>query len=61
LTEQKTTTVIRLLEELRRDLPMVHDRHDADAATLQLPTDAAKILSALEEARRLDDDEETRG
>ena len=28
LTEQKTTKLIRLLEELRRDLPMVKDRHD---------------------------------
>src|SRR5579863_6410666 len=26
LTEQKTTTLIRLIEELRRDLPMVPDR-----------------------------------
>jgi uncharacterized membrane protein len=48
LTEQKTTTVIRLLEELRRDLPMVRDRHDADAASLQEPTDATQILTALE-------------
>lgn len=60
LTEQKTTTVIRLLEELRRDLPMVHDRHDADPATLQLPTDATKILTALEGARRADEDEDTK-
>ncbi len=49
LTEQKTTTLIRLLEELRHDLPMVHDRHDPDAATLQLATDATQILTALEE------------
>ncbi len=49
LTEQKTTTLIRLLEELRRDLPMVRDRHDPDAATLQAPTDATQILTALEQ------------
>ena len=48
LTEQKTTTLIRLLEELRRDLPMVRDRHDPDAATLQQRTDPTQILSALE-------------
>ena len=30
LTEQKTTTIIRLLEELRHDLPMVKDRHDPE-------------------------------
>ena len=55
LTEQKTTTLIRLIEELRRDLPMVPDRHDADAATLQVPTDAKQILSALEEKERSDE------
>jgi uncharacterized membrane protein len=52
LTEQKTTTLIRLLEELRRDLPMVQDRHDADAATLQVPTDPTQILTALEKELR---------
>ena len=54
LTEQKTTTLIRLIEELRRDLPMVPDRHDADAATLQVPTDANQILSALEDKEHAD-------
>jgi uncharacterized membrane protein len=48
LTEQKTTKLVHLLEELRRDLPMVRDRHDADATKLQQPTDATEILSALE-------------
>ncbi len=57
LTEQKTTILIRLLEELRRDLPMVHDRHDADAATLQLPTDANQILTALEAKQRSDEED----
>jgi uncharacterized membrane protein len=52
LTEQKTTTVIRLLEELRRDLPMVRDRHDPDAATLQQPTDATQIMTALEKEQQ---------
>jgi uncharacterized membrane protein len=55
LTEQKTTTLIRLIEELRRDLPMVPDRHDADAVTLQVPTDANQILSALEEKEQADE------
>jgi uncharacterized membrane protein len=60
LTEQKTTTIIRLLEELRRDLPMVRDRHDPDAATLQVPTDATQILTALEKEQRAGQ-EETKG
>jgi uncharacterized membrane protein len=50
LTEQKVTKLIHLLEELRHDLPMVRDRHDAVAAALQLPTDTAQVLSALEGA-----------
>jgi uncharacterized membrane protein len=54
-----TTIVIRLLEELRRDLPMVRDRHDPDAATLQQRTDPTSILSALEKDRNrpLSDDD----
>ncbi|HXR19614.1 MAG TPA: DUF1003 domain-containing protein [Steroidobacteraceae bacterium] len=49
LTEQKTTKLIHLLEELRHDLPMVHDRHDAVAAVMQTPTDPRQVLEALEE------------
>jgi uncharacterized membrane protein len=48
LTEQKTTKLVHLMEELRRDLPMVRDRHDPDAAKLQQPTDTTEILTALE-------------
>jgi uncharacterized membrane protein len=49
LTEQKVTKLIHLLEELRRDLPMVRDRHDPEAASLQARTDTAQMLSALED------------
>lgn len=49
LTEQKVTKLIRLIEELRRDMPMVKDRHDQQAAALQEPADANQVLSALEE------------
>ncbi len=49
LTEQKVTKLIHLLEELRRDLPMVRDRHDAEAMALQRRTDTAQMLSALED------------
>jgi len=48
LTEQKVTKLIHLLEELRRDLPMVADRHDSEAFALQRHTDPAQVLSALE-------------
>jgi uncharacterized membrane protein len=49
LTEQKVTKLIHLIEELRRDLPMVKDRHDVQATALQERADAAQVLSAIEE------------
>ncbi len=49
LTEQKVTKLIHLVEELRRDLPMVKDREDRQAALLQESADAAAVISAIEE------------
>jgi uncharacterized membrane protein len=49
MTEQKATKIISLLEELRRDLPMVKDRYDPQAASLAQKTDALDVLSAIEE------------
>jgi uncharacterized membrane protein len=49
LTEQKVTKLIHLLEELRKDMPMVKDRHDPQAAALQEHTDALQVVSAIEE------------
>ncbi len=49
LTEQKVTKLIHLVEELRRDLPMVKDREDRQAAVLQESADAAAVISAIEE------------
>jgi uncharacterized membrane protein len=49
LTEQKVTKLIHLIEELRRDLPMVKDRHDPQATALQERADTARVLSAIEE------------
>ncbi len=49
LTEQKVTKLIRLIEELRRDLPMVKDRHDAQATAMQERADSAQVVSAIEE------------
>jgi uncharacterized membrane protein len=49
LTEQKVTKLIRLIEELRRDLPMVKDRHDAQATAMQERADTARVVSAIEE------------
>jgi uncharacterized membrane protein len=47
LTEQKVTKVIHLIEELRRDLPMVKDRHDPQAEILQQKADTVQVVSAL--------------
>ncbi len=49
LTEQKVTKLIHLMEELRRDLPMVRDRHDPQAAVMQEIADTGQVLSAIEE------------
>lgn len=51
LTEQKTTTIIRLLEELRHDLPMIRDRHDPEAMELQKSVDPDEVLAAIEDRR----------
>lgn len=55
LTEQKTTKLIELIEELRRDLPMVKDRHDPEASALQQPTDPHQVLAALDQRRDSDE------
>jgi uncharacterized membrane protein len=49
LTEQKTAKLIDLLEELRRDLPNVKDRHDPEAAALQRSMNPDAVLAALDE------------
>jgi uncharacterized membrane protein len=49
LTEQKAAKLIDLLEELRRDLPNVRNRHDPDAAALRQSMNPALVLAALDE------------
>jgi uncharacterized membrane protein len=49
LTEQKVTKLIHLVEELRRDLPMVKDREDPQAQALQEVADTAAVISAIDE------------
>src|SRR5450631_3255505 len=49
LTEQKAAKLIDLLEELRRDLPNVKDRHDAEAVALQRSMNPDQVLAALDE------------
>ncbi len=49
LTEQKAAKLIDLLEELRRDLPNVKNRHDPKVAFLQQPMNPDLVLAALDE------------
>ena len=49
LTEQKTAKLIELLEELRRDLPNVENRHDPEAAALKQSMNPDQVLAALAE------------
>jgi uncharacterized membrane protein len=49
LTEQKVTKLIDLIEELRRDLPNVKDRHDPEAEVLQQSMSPDMVLAALDE------------
>lgn len=51
LTEQKAAKLIDLVEELRRDLPNVRNRHDSDAAALQQSMNPDLVLAALDERR----------
>ena len=55
LTEQKAAKLIDLLEELRRDLPNVRDRHDSDAAVLRQAMSRDLVLAALDERSELDE------
>lgn len=48
LAEQKATKLIQLVEELRRDLPMVKNRHDPEAEALKQPTDPHQVLATLD-------------
>lgn len=57
LTEQKVTKLIHLLEELRRDLPMVRDRHDPQAAAMQEGADTGRVASALRDVGLTSDSE----
>jgi uncharacterized membrane protein len=47
LGEQKNAKMIKLIEELRRDLPMVRDRADHEAAALSEPADPQTVLDAI--------------
>jgi uncharacterized membrane protein len=49
--EQKSAKVIRLLEELRLDLPNVRNRPDAEARDLAEPADPQAVFDALKQSQ----------
>jgi uncharacterized membrane protein len=51
LTEEKTSKIIALLEELRRDMPDVSNKIDPEADELAQPADTKTVLSAIESER----------
>lgn len=54
LTEQKVAKLIDLIEELRRDMPNVKNRHDPQAAALQQAMNPDQVLAALDEGGAVD-------
>lgn len=52
LSERKTTKIIELLEELRRDNPLMENRSDDLAAAMAIPTDPLAVSNAIEEVNR---------
>ncbi|PSB06748.1 DUF1003 domain-containing protein [Pleurocapsa sp. CCALA 161] len=49
LTEQKIAKLIKLMEELREDLPLIRDRDDLEAQIMQQATDPQIVLDILRE------------
>ncbi len=47
LTERKAAKVIELLEELRRDDPLIENRPDHQAAAMSNPSDTQKVAAAI--------------
>ena len=49
LSEQKTAKVIELLEEVRRDNPLIQDRVDKEAEAMAQPADPKSVLEVIQE------------
>ncbi|MFZ3324820.1 MAG: hypothetical protein WA231_02530 [Methylocella sp.] len=49
LSEQETAKVIQLLEESRRDNPLIRDRVDQEAEAIAQPADPQSVLDAIKE------------
>ncbi len=54
LAEQKSAKIIELLEEIRRDNPLLPNRVDAHADALAAPADPEAVLEAIRETQALE-------
>ena len=52
VSEQKSTKIIQLLEELRRDSPLLADRVDHHANAMSQPANPQAVLEAIKESRQ---------
>lgn len=50
LGEQKSAKIIQLLEELRRDNPLIANRVDREAEALSVPADPQAVLDAIKDS-----------
>jgi uncharacterized membrane protein len=51
VSEQKTTKVIQLLEEARRDNPLIHNRVDQEAEAMAQPANPQSVLDEIKKTR----------
>lgn len=51
LSDHKQAKIISLLEELRRDDPLIHDRHDHQAEAMTRTSDPTEVLDAIRDTR----------
>ena len=49
LNEQKTAKLIQLIEEFRRDIPIVDNREDPQAEAMARPAEPERVLEAIEQ------------
>jgi uncharacterized membrane protein len=49
LNDQKSSKIIELLEEFRRDNPMIADHIDSEARAMSTPSDHRAVMDAIKE------------
>lgn len=49
LSEQKSAKIIELIEELRRDMPMLQNRVDQEASDMSVPADPQAVFAAIKD------------